>query len=164
MARCLMRQSWPWQLLGRLSAPGASALVGRDKGHSLTLESGWRLHSDHWLPSQTLPKPCLCLQGGNLRNAWMRPLPELKWGKRGWLVALDVARGLHHLHTNKVIHCDLKTSVSSGACLSPPGFDQHVLWFARLDKRSPAVTCVSFRSTDGAVSVSGADQPDARAI
>ena len=50
----------------------------------------------------------------------MRPLPELKWGNRGWLVALDVARGLHHLHTNKVIHCDLKTSVRSVACLSDP--------------------------------------------
>ena len=61
-----------------------------------------------------------------MRKAWMRPLPELKWGNRGWLVALDVARGLHHLHTNKVIHCDLKTSVSSVACLSLGLFD-HII-------------------------------------
>ena len=41
-------------------------------------------------------------------------------------MALDVARGLHHLHTNKVIHCDLKTSVSCVARLSLVRSDQLV--------------------------------------
>ncbi|KAK9805532.1 hypothetical protein WJX72_003632 [[Myrmecia] bisecta] len=58
-------------------------------------------------------KPMLVLEyleGGDLRQAMASERrAELRWCNKGQLVALDIARGLHFLHTKKVIHSDLKS-------------------------------------------------------
>ncbi|KAK9804823.1 hypothetical protein WJX72_007321 [[Myrmecia] bisecta] len=58
-------------------------------------------------------KPILVLEymeGGDLRQALCgKRGEELRMGRKGQLVALDIARGLHFLHSNKVMHSDLKT-------------------------------------------------------
>ena len=44
-------------------------------------------------------------QGGDLRQAFARDeLDEYAWHDRGRQIALDIARGLHFLHTSGVIH------------------------------------------------------------
>jgi hypothetical protein len=49
--------------------------------------------------------------GGDLRQAFSRDeTGEYAWCGRGRGIALDIARGLHFLHTSQVIHRDLKTS------------------------------------------------------
>ncbi|KAK9805505.1 hypothetical protein WJX72_001765 [[Myrmecia] bisecta] len=58
-------------------------------------------------------KPMLVLEymeGGDLRQAMASARgAELRWCRKGQMVALDIARGLHFLHTHKVMHSDLKT-------------------------------------------------------
>ncbi|KAK9829623.1 hypothetical protein WJX72_006940 [[Myrmecia] bisecta] len=58
-------------------------------------------------------KPMLVLEymeGGDLRQAMSSARgEELRWYNKGQLIALDVARGLHFLHSNKVMHSDLKS-------------------------------------------------------
>ena len=45
------------------------------------------------------------MQGGDLRQAFARDeLDEYAWHDRGRQIALDIARGLHFLHTSGVIH------------------------------------------------------------
>ena len=49
-------------------------------------------------------------EGGDLRAALTRDeAGELAWHKRGRQIALDIARGLHFLHSHDVMHSDLKT-------------------------------------------------------
>ena len=49
-------------------------------------------------------------EGGDLRAALTRDeVGELAWNKRGRQIALDIARGLHFLHSHDVMHSDLKT-------------------------------------------------------
>lgn len=51
------------------------------------------------------------MEGGDLRRAlWKNEGNEYAWDRRGAQVALDVARGLHFLHSSGVIHRDIKTS------------------------------------------------------
>ncbi|KAK9830253.1 hypothetical protein WJX72_010587 [[Myrmecia] bisecta] len=58
-------------------------------------------------------KPMLVLEymeGGDLSQAMRSERgAEVQWYNKGQLIALDVARGLHFLHSNKVMHSDLKT-------------------------------------------------------
>ena len=49
-------------------------------------------------------------EGGDLRAALTRDEDgALAWNKRGRQIALDIARGLHFLHSHDVMHSDLKT-------------------------------------------------------
>ena len=49
-----------------------------------------------------LTNPC-CWQGGDLRAALSSDVTgELRWYNRGQHIALDVARGLHYLHSHDV--------------------------------------------------------------
>ena len=49
-------------------------------------------------------------EGGDLRAALTRDeAGELAWNKRGRQIAMDIARGLHFLHSHDVMHSDLKT-------------------------------------------------------
>eukprot|EP00208_Stichococcus_sp_RCC1054_P006737 CAMPEP_0206141092 /NCGR_PEP_ID=MMETSP1473-20131121/11769_1 /ASSEMBLY_ACC=CAM_ASM_001109 /TAXON_ID=1461547 /ORGANISM="Stichococcus sp, Strain RCC1054" /LENGTH=771 /DNA_ID=CAMNT_0053535505 /DNA_START=465 /DNA_END=2780 /DNA_ORIENTATION=- len=50
------------------------------------------------------------LAGGDLRAAILRDPVGLTWHRRGCSVALDIAKGLHFLHSCGVIHRDLKAS------------------------------------------------------
>ncbi|KAK9829556.1 hypothetical protein WJX72_006471 [[Myrmecia] bisecta] len=58
-------------------------------------------------------KPMLVLEymeGGDLRQAMSSAQgAELRWYQKGQLIALDIARAMHFLHSNKVMHSDLKT-------------------------------------------------------
>ncbi|DBA87503.1 TPA: protein kinase activity protein [Trebouxia sp. C0004] len=58
------------------------------------------------------PAPMLVLEymeGGDLRDALSHDTKnELGWYNKGHLIALDVIRGLVFLHSNKVVHADLK--------------------------------------------------------
>ncbi|KAK9811452.1 hypothetical protein WJX72_004105 [[Myrmecia] bisecta] len=50
------------------------------------------------------------MEGGDVRQAISADKRgKLRWNNKGQLIALDVARGLHFLHSNKVMHSDLKT-------------------------------------------------------
>ncbi|KAL4440185.1 hypothetical protein ABPG75_003186 [Micractinium tetrahymenae] len=69
--------------------------------------------------------------GGSLRAALQQPewQSRLRWADRGWRVALDVAEALHFLHSQHVIHSDLKAAnvLLSGdgrACVSDLGLAQ----------------------------------------
>lgn len=45
------------------------------------------------------------MEGGDLRKAlWKNENDEYAWERRGAQVALDIARGLHFLHSSGVIH------------------------------------------------------------
>ena len=49
-------------------------------------------------------------EGGDLRSALTRDDDGvLAWHRRGRQIALDIARGLHFLHSHDVMHSDLKT-------------------------------------------------------
>lgn len=58
------------------------------------------------------PAPMLVLEfmeGGDLRDALSHDTAnELGWYNKGHLIALDIVRGLVFLHSNKVVHADLK--------------------------------------------------------
>lgn len=58
------------------------------------------------------PAPMLVLEymeGGDLRDALSTDInKELSWYNKGHLIALDIIRGLVFLHSNKVVHADLK--------------------------------------------------------
>ncbi|KAL3148068.1 hypothetical protein ABBQ38_014354 [Trebouxia sp. C0009 RCD-2024] len=58
------------------------------------------------------PAPMLVLEfmeGGDLRDALSHDTAkELSWYNKGHLIALDIVRGLVFLHSNKVVHADLK--------------------------------------------------------
>ena len=46
-----------------------------------------------------------CLQGGDLKQALIDDEVGLfEWGRKGKTVALDIARGLHFLHSCDVVH------------------------------------------------------------
>ena len=52
-----------------------------------------------WFPSPLQE----LLEGGDLRKALSGPrAEELRWYKKGQVIALDIARGLHFLHSNRV--------------------------------------------------------------
>ncbi len=47
----------------------------------------------------------LVLQGGDLRHALAGDdVDEFRWDRRGWDIALDILRGLCHIHASNVIH------------------------------------------------------------
>jgi serine/threonine protein kinase len=49
------------------------------------------------------------MEGGDLREALNDdPNGELRWYRRGQSIALDIARGLHFLHSHDVMHSDMK--------------------------------------------------------
>eukprot|EP00884_Botryococcus_braunii_P016769 jgi/Botrbrau1/3776/Bobra.0183s0011.1 len=51
------------------------------------------------------------MQGGDLYNAFSRDHNGvLLWYKRGRKIALDIARGLHKMHSQRIIHLDIKSS------------------------------------------------------
>ena len=45
-----------------------------------------------------------CLQGGDLRKALTEHSAELRWWLKGKRIAMDVARGLAYLHSQRVMH------------------------------------------------------------
>lgn len=51
------------------------------------------------------------MPGGDLFHALTRPATRtaLRWKSKGQHVALDVARGLHFLHSHNIVHCDIKS-------------------------------------------------------
>lgn len=50
------------------------------------------------------------MEGGDLMDAIALDRKNmLRWSRKGSLLALDIAKGLVHLHTHKVIHMDLKS-------------------------------------------------------
>lgn len=45
----------------------------------------------------------MCLQGGDLRQALTNSRNgEMKWHNKGAIIALDIVRGLHYLHSHEV--------------------------------------------------------------
>jgi hypothetical protein len=57
------------------------------------------------------PHPMLILEfmeGGDLRTALTQAPEELAWASKGKQIAMDIARGLVYLHSQKVVHADLK--------------------------------------------------------
>ena len=65
-------------------------------------------------------------QGGDLTDAIRSSRnAEFGWFNRGRSVALDIARGLEFLHSNRIVHCDLKSknimltavSCNEGSCV-----------------------------------------------
>eukprot|EP00891_Asterochloris_glomerata_P004533 jgi/Astpho2/4533/Aster-00122 len=49
------------------------------------------------------------MEGGDLRNALTEHSAELRWWLKGKRIAMDIARGLAYLHSQRVMHGDIKS-------------------------------------------------------
>ena len=69
-----------------------------------------------------MPQTTLYAQGGDLKQALINDETGLfEWGRKGKTVALDIARGLHFLHSCDVIHrCSLSNIPDAKTGSSPP--------------------------------------------
>ena len=75
---------------------------------------------------QNFSNKLLALQGGDLRHAlnW-DDADELAWDKRGRGIMLDVARGLHFLHSTGVVHRQV-----TAMCLQSATGSEHPCWIS----------------------------------
>ena len=69
-----------------------------------------------------MPQTTLYAQGGDLKQALINDETGLfEWGRKGKTVALDIARGLHFLHSCDVIHrCSLSNIPDAKTGSLPP--------------------------------------------
>jgi len=55
------------------------------------------------------------MECGDLRRALWKQPAEHMWHGRGGIIALDIARGMHFLHSSGVIHRDIKVNNENSA-------------------------------------------------
>lgn len=59
------------------------------------------------VPCSIFDATCCVLQGGDLMAAIAKDAQnKLRWSRKGHTLALGIARGLVHLHANKVCSCE----------------------------------------------------------